>query len=230
MKSPFTLFERIMYRIALFDMDGTLLDGRTIFHFAEKKGFQRQLHDILNTNDQPYQKSLKIARLLKGSSKNELLNLFRELPLRQHVIEVLSELRKRDMIIAIATDSYDIIAQDLQKKLNVDHVYANTLVIHEGIVTGDLLIHNKGKVIDEVTHKIYSISKSCIVDVLAEKYAVSFEDIIAVGDGLVDCGMLQKAGLGFAIHAPEEVKKYADVSIDDLRTIITHLEEKEHGY
>jgi glucosyl-3-phosphoglycerate synthase len=230
MKSPFTLFERIMYRIALFDMDGTLLDGRTIFHFAEKKGFQRQLHDILNTNDQPYQKSLKIARLLTGSSKGELLNFFRELPLRQHVIEVLSELRKRDMIIAIATDSYDVIAQDLQKKLNVDHVYANTLVIHDGIVTGDLLIHNKEKVIDEITHKIYSICKSCIVDVLAEKYAVSFEDIIAVGDGLVDCGMLQKAGLGFAIHASKEVKKYADVSIDDLRTIISYLEEKEHGY
>jgi glucosyl-3-phosphoglycerate synthase len=229
MKSSFTLFERIMYRIALFDMDGTLLDGRKIFHFAEKKGFQRQLYDLLTSDDQPYQKSLKIARLLSGFSQIELLNLFREIPLRQHVIEVICEFKKRDMIVAIATDSCDVIAQDLQKKLNIDHVYANTLIINEGIVTGDLLIHNKEKVIDKVTNRIHSICKSCVVDVLAEKYGVSFEDIIAVGDGLVDCGMLRKVGLGVAIHAPREVQECADVSIDDFRTIISHLEEKEYG-
>jgi len=31
------------YKLVMFDMDGTLIDGRSIFIFAEKKGFKDKL-------------------------------------------------------------------------------------------------------------------------------------------------------------------------------------------
>ena len=38
------------YKLIAFDMDGTLLNDRTIFVFAEKKGFKDVLLEIIDSN------------------------------------------------------------------------------------------------------------------------------------------------------------------------------------
>ena len=58
------------FKIVVFDMDGTLLKERTIFVFAEKKGFIDDLLCIINDNyKKSYEKSIEIAKLLKGMEK-----------------------------------------------------------------------------------------------------------------------------------------------------------------
>ncbi len=204
-------------------MDGTLLNGRTIFSFAERFGFLEDLTILLDSDDEPYIKSLKIARLLKGRTKDELLSVFRKIPLRLHTQEVIDELKKSGMNVFIATDSYDIVAQDIQKRLGIRDIFANTLMIEKGSVTGELILHNKDHVFDDVTKRVYSICKGCIVEKLAKTYRVSLDDIIAVGDGIVDCSMIKKAGLGIAIDASDEVNNHADVIIKDLQTILSYV-------
>ena len=49
------------------------------------------------------------------------------------------------------------------------------------------------------------------------------DNIIAVGDGLVDIDMLEHAGLGIAYRAPEEVRNHADICTDDLRVILQYI-------
>ncbi len=214
------------YKLVLFDMDGTLLQGRTIFVFAEKKGFMQEMQRIMNGSLHFYERSIEIAKALKGTDSLELLDIFRSIPLQDHVQEVINELKKHRIETGIITDSYQFVAEDLQKRLGIDYVFANNLIIDEGIVTGNLEIHNTQLVPDGITGGIYSICKSGVMEHLCTQLGISMSEAIAVGDGKVDASMLQKAGLGIAFNAPPEVQQYADVSITDMRMILSLLKKE----
>lgn len=207
----------------VFDMDGTLLDGRTIFHLAEKKGFTDILNEILGEAIQPYKKTIKIAKLLNGISKSDIIDIFHEILFRPNVVEVVSELKKKGFILAVATDSYDVVAEDVKRRLGFHHAFANNLIFKEGICNGEIKLHNKGLTEDNITNKIYSINKSDVIETLSKIYNIPISNIISVGDGVVDSGMLKKAGLGIAAFASDDVNKYADVVTDDLTVLLTLL-------
>ena len=47
--------------------------------------------------------------------------------------------------------------------------------------------------------------------------------MIAIGDGIVDINMLDKAGLGQAFNALEKVQKHANVISNDISNILNYL-------
>lgn len=84
------------YKLVLFDMDGTLLDGRTIYTLAEKKGFKNELSSILKSGKKFYEITIEIAKLLKGYKKTELIKIIREIPLQKDVEKLIKELKKKN--------------------------------------------------------------------------------------------------------------------------------------
>jgi len=211
-------------KLVMFDMDGTLIKGRGIFVIAEKKGFIDELwRYIKDPYLEYYEKSIEIAKLSKGFKKNEYLEIFQKVPLQSNAQEVISELKKRNIKTAIATDSYLMLAEDLKHRLNIDHAFANDLVTNDDVITGELRIHNKDLVEDISGNKIYSICKGCVLEQLCKDMNINLEQTIAIGDGIVDIGMINKAGTGIAFNATDEVKKYADVVSDDLKIILDYI-------
>ena len=145
-------------RLVMFDMDGTLIKGRGIFVIAEKMGFIDELWKFIKDQHlEYYEKSIEIAKLSKGFKKEEYLKIFQKVPLQDNIHEVLSELKKKDIKTAIVTDSYQILAEDLRKRLGIDFAFANNLITNDDIITGELKIHNKELVEDISGKKIYSI-------------------------------------------------------------------------
>ena len=71
--------------------------------------------------------------------------------------------------------------------------------------------------------KVYSICKEAVLEDLAKQFEIPLENTIAVGDGMVDRGMLRKAGTGIACHAPEPVQRCADVVSDDLSVVLEYI-------
>ena len=212
------------YKLALFDMDGTLVKERTIFVFAEKKGFIEELNKLIYNKDiEFYKKSIEIAKSLKGIKSKELIDIFREIPLQENLDNVIYEIKKRNIITAIITDSYQFVADDLKERLGFNYAFANNLIIDDGIVTGELIISNKDLIKEPNGDKIYSICKSCILDQLCEKFNINANEVFAVGDGKVDICMLKKAGLGIAFNASDEVNKNADVCINDMNKILDYI-------
>jgi len=207
-------------------MDGTLLQGRSIFVFAENKGFTQEVKRLISGSFPFYQRSIEISKALKGMNGQDLLQIFRNIPLQKYVLEVINELKKQGIVTGIVTDSYQFIAEDLQKRLGMDYAFANNLIMDEGVVTGELIIQNAQLVPDVITGGIYSICKGCVLDHLCAQLGISLGEAIAVGDGKVDASMLQKAGLGIAFNAPSEVQQCADISITDMRMILQLLEER----
>jgi phosphoserine phosphatase len=212
------------YKLALFDMDGTLLRERGIFVIAEKLGFTEELYKEFGRNElEFYQRSIEIAKLSKGYSKNNYLKIFRKIPYNNGVEIIIKELKKRDIKTGIITDSYQFLADDLKNRLNMDYAFGNNLITKNDIITGELFIHNTDLVEEFWNNRIYSICKSCILEDLVKKLGISVEQTLAIGDGIVDIGMIKKAGLGIAFNAKEEVQKHADLVISDMEKILEYI-------
>ena len=206
----------------MFDMDGTLIDGRSIFVFSEKKGFKDKLLRSLQSDKEPYEKTIEIAQFLHGASSIELLEIFRKIPLHNNVEKVAQKLREKNVKTAVVTDSYQFIADDLKKRLHFDYAFANNLIIEQGIVTGKININNSNLKRCE-TGVIYSICKGLVLDQLYTMLNITPAEVIAVGDGVVDIGMIKKAGLGIAYNASEQVQKNADIITNDLAVVLDYI-------
>ena len=83
------------YKLIAFDMDDTLLSGRTIYVIADRKGFRDEVDRIISMEIPNYKKTIEIAKLLEGMSVEEFLEIFRSIPLNDNVPEVFDEIRKK---------------------------------------------------------------------------------------------------------------------------------------
>lgn len=205
-------------------MDNTLLKGRIILKIAEKKGFRAIVMEIMQSDEDGYKKTIEIARLLREISAEEFLKIFRTIPLQERVKEIMRELKNKGIKTAIVTDSYQLAVQDLKKRLGIDYVFSNNLIIdNKNHLTGDVMLNNENLTKRFEDCKIHSICKRDVLRHLCKELGIKPAEVIAVGDSDVDICMLKNAGLGVAFNAPEKVRKNADISTEDLREILNYI-------
>ena len=88
---------------------------------------------------------------------------------------------------------------------------ANSLLIENGMLTGD------------VAHPILGReAKIATLEEVTARLGISEADVIAVGDGANDLGMLGRAGTGVALHAKPSVAAQCDVRVNhgDLSALL----------
>lgn len=205
-------------------MDGTLLAGRTIYVLAGALGFEEQLHEIMTSDVQKYKKTREIARLLKGLSVERFLEIFDGIPLQTGAKKTIIAVKKAGMTTAIATDSYQLAADRLAKRLGIDRAFANELDIKDGKATGEIKLNNQKLEPRMSSCKIHSICKRDILHNLCAGLGVSLAETAAVGDGNIDRCMIEDAGLGIAFEAQAELNEVADVVVKgDLSKILEHI-------
>ena len=76
--------------------------------------------------------------LLKGLPESTLAEIAETLRLTEGAETLISQLRRLGYKTAILSGGFTYFAERLQKRLGIDYVYANTLPIKDGVVTGDV--------------------------------------------------------------------------------------------
>ncbi|WP_428656061.1 HAD-IB family phosphatase [Runella sp.] len=191
-------------RMVVFDMDNTLLQGRFIDECAFEFGFHDDLLKRRGDVYDPVIMTKRIAQLVKGRSRQELLAVADRIPLVEDTYRTVAELRHRGYIIGIISDSYDFVVNHIQNKIGADFALANELEFSGGMATGEVKIpsfffRNPQSVCNHTLCKTNALLE------LSNQYNIPFSKIIAIGDSLNDLCMIKNAGTGFAFCSDNEL-------------------------
>ncbi len=189
-------------RLALFDMDGTLLNGRFISELARRTGRETKLAKFLDRYDlTPEVRAKRIAGIFRGVKKEVFERTARELPLIPGAIEAVVGLRKQGFRVGIVTDSYHIAAEIVRRRVFADFVLANLLEFRREAATGGVTLAptmrcgRKGRL---------AYDKLNALRFLTKRMGITARSVLAVGDGENDIGILRAAGSSVAFQPKTE--------------------------
>lgn len=188
---------RQLKKVAIIDMDNTLLRASFIHTAAERFGFKRELLDIITTQTNPFIRTKQIARLLKGKNISELLKLADEIEVTRGTREIIDLLRNNGFIVGLVSDSYDCITNHFRNRFGFDFSLANELEFSKSVATGEVKIpsfflsHDKS-ICNHEYCKSHALAKVC------SNFNVPVADTLAIGDSENDICIIKKAGIGIS--------------------------------
>jgi phosphoserine phosphatase len=198
-----------MRRLICFDMDSTLIQTEVIDELAMRAGVGDRVKAITESamhGEIDFKESFKErVALLKGLDESVMKDIAEKLPITEGLDRLMYVLKKYGYKTAILSGGFTYFGAYLQKKYDIDYVYANQLEIEDGKLTGRYL----GEIVD-------GQRKMELLQEIATKEKVDLAQTIAVGDGANDLPMINAAGLGIAFHAKPKVQANADQAINTI--------------
>ncbi|NQZ59681.1 MAG: phosphoserine phosphatase SerB [Lentisphaeraceae bacterium] len=202
-------FARKNIRMAVFDMDSTLIQCECIDELAKHCGIGEQVASITASamrGEIDFIESFsKRMALLNGLSEDVLQKIADNLPLTEGVPYLMKSLKKLGIKIVLLSGGFNFFANHLKNMLGIDYAYANELEIVDGAVTGRVT----GEVVDGKRKKEYLIE-------IAKKENICLSQVAAIGDGANDLPMIKTSGLGVAFHAKPLVREEAGMAVSSI--------------
>ena len=211
-------------RLALFDMDGVLLNGRFVVELARITDRAADLSQFLDHPTLPDEERTRaIARMFAGVPRTLFEQTARHMPLIPEAAETVVALRTAGYRVGIVTDSFYAAAETVRRRVFADFCVAHVLRFKEGKATGlvtlsPAMVHSPGC-------PEHSLCKYNVLRHLLANMNAALEDVVAVGDGMNDICMLKAAGRSFAFRpVNEQVASAAKVTLrKSLHEMLDHL-------
>ena len=198
------------------DMDSTMIGQECIDELADVVGLKDKVSAITAramNGEIAFEPALRErVALLKGLPITVVDEVIvKRITLTSGGPELIATMKARGFYTALVSGGFTVFTSRIAEMLGFDENRANILIEKDGLLTG------------EVAEPI--LGKQAKVDALldiAARLALSPDDVMAVGDGANDLGMLDIAGSGVALHAKPAVAAQARMRVDhgDLTALL----------
>ena len=211
-------------KLALFDMDGTLLNGRFVLELAHHTGRMESLNPLLdNLTLDAVTRTRRIAAIFKGVPRSTMEQVARHMPLMPGAVETVVGLRKAGYLVGVVTDSYRMAAETVRRRVFADFTISHVMKFHRDKATGRLTLspamrHPKGC-------RQHRLCKLNVLRHLLDELGFGAERVLAVGDSENDACLLRASGISVAFQPKQPTVRDAAKHLveGDLREILRLL-------
>jgi phosphoserine phosphatase len=205
-------------KILLSDMDATIIENETLDDLVKLSGVETNIDETskLAMEGKIDIKTTLNTRLnyLKGKPKiliNQVLTGIKFHPGSEVLVKTLNQ---KGFVTSLVTGGFAPISTFVGDRLGFQNVISNEFEFKDDCFTGEYAPITAGK-----NSKLNYLNK------LTEEKNISKSQVVAIGDGANDLGMLVNSGLGVGYHAHQIVKDSVENQIlfNDLTTLLYYL-------
>jgi len=200
----------------LADMDSTMIEQECIDELAEVAGVGDRVKDITAramNGELDFEAALRErVGLLKGLPEAVIAEvLATRISYMPGGATLLATMKAQGGHAALVSGGFTAFTAVVSDHLGFHENRANTLLVENGILTGHV-----GNPILGQQAKINALVE------ITGRLGLSDADVLAVGDGANDLGMLHRAGMGVALHAKPSVAAQCDLRVNfgDLTALL----------
>jgi len=203
-------------RMLLADMDSTMIRQECIDELADAAGVGARVKEITAramNGELDFEGALtERVGLLKGLPETVIAKVLDErITLMPGGPALLATMRANGAYCALVSGGFTAFTRAIATRLGFDENRANTLIAQDGILTGEVARPILGR-----EAKVQALEE------ISARLGLSRAEVMAVGDGANDLGMLGLAGAGVALHAKPVVAAECDIRINhgDLTALL----------
>ena len=202
--------------ILIADMDSTMIEQECIDELADAVGIKDKVSDITARamrGEIEFDPALRErVGLLKGLDLSIIDEVVRDkITLRTGGRELVQTMKAKGGYTALVSGGFTMFTARIGEMLGFNENRANTLEVDGNQLSGTVADPILGS-----AAKVTALEEICAIKGLAPS------DVMAIGDGANDLGMIELAGSGVAVHAKPKVAAAADMAINhgDLTALL----------
>lgn len=203
-------------RMLLADMDSTMIGQECIDELADLAGVGAHVAAITAramNGELDFEAALKErVGLLKGLPESVIGRVLAErITYTPGGKALIATMQAQGGYAALVSGGFTAFTAAVAAHLGFDEHRANTLLADGGQLTGQVALPILGRQ-----------AKVDALDEISARLGISPPDVLAVGDGANDLGMLHRAGMGVALHAKPSVAAQCEIRVNhgDLSALL----------
>tara|TARA_R110002049_G_scaffold44333_6_gene130200 strand:- start:57899 stop:58774 length:876 start_codon:yes stop_codon:yes gene_type:complete len=203
-------------QMLLADMDSTMIEQECIDELAEEAGVGARVKEITAramNGELDFDGALKErVALLKGLHVSVIDKVLAErITLMPGGRTLLATMKRDGAYAGLVSGGFTAFTAKVAGLLGFDENRANTLLVQDDVLVGEVGMPILGRE-----------AKVTALEEISARLGLAEDQVIAVGDGANDLGMLQRAGMGVALHAKPAVAAQCDLRINfgDLTALL----------